>query len=299
MERIYIYPYMLMIFVVIFYSGNILVGKGINELPPLTITFFRLLVAFIVLLPFGLRSAWNNRSTFSRHKNAFMLMSVTGILLFNTFIYVSLQFTSATNVSVLEAMVPSVTAILSFFLLKERLRKIQWSGVILSLLGALFVVMNGNIFQLTLIEWNIGDAIMIGAILSWAIYSILVKKHMHLFPPIGAIFAMTCLATIILIPFVVIEWFIIGIPSFEMYQIAGLLYLGIFPSSIALIFYNRAVDLLSASRASVLMNFIPVVTMFVAYVWMNETITIFKIIGTLGVIIGVMFTTRTQRNSIV
>jgi len=285
-----------MIFVVIFYSGNILVGKGINKLPPLTITFFRLFIAFIVLFPFGFQSAWDYRSTFLRHKKAFMMLGVTGILLFNTFIYVSLQFTSATNVSVLEAMVPAMTAVFSFFLLKERLRKIQWTGVILSFLGALFVVMNGNIFKLTLIEWNIGDAIMIGAILSWAIYSIMVKKHMHLFPPIGAIFAMTCLSSIILIPFVAMEWLIVGIPSFETYQIAGLIYLGIFPSSIALIFYNRAVDLLSASRASVLMNFIPVITMFVAYVWMNESITIFKIIGTLGVIIGVIFTTRTQKS---
>lgn len=287
-----------MIFVVIFYSGNILVGKGINELPPLMITFFRLLIAFIVLFPFGFRSAWNNRSTFLRHKKAFMKMGVTGILLFNTFIYVSLQFTSATNVSVLEAMVPAVTAVLSFFLLKERLHKLEWTGVILSLLGALIVVMNGNIFQFTFMEWNVGDLIMIGAILSWAIYSIMVKKYMHLFPPIGAIFAMTCISSIILIPFVAIEWFVLGIPSFEAYQIAGLIYLGIFPSSIALIFYNRAVDLLSASRASVLMNFIPVITMFVAYMWMGETITIFKMIGTLGVIIGVIFTTRTQKSFI-
>src|SRR5699024_9712635 len=296
MEMIFIYPYILMIFVVIFYSGNILVGKGINKLPPLTITFFRLFIAFIVLFPFGFQSAWDYRSTFLRHKKAFMMLGVTGILLFNTFIYVSLQFTSATNVSVLEAMVPAMTAVFSFFLLKERLRKIQWTGVILSFLGALFVVMNGNIFKLTLIEWNIGDAIMIGAILSWAIYSIMVKKHMHLFPPIGAIFAMTCLSSIILIPFVAMEWLIVGIPSFETYQIVGLIYLCFFPSSIVFIFYNRAVDLLSASRASVLMNFIPVITMFVAYVWMNESITIFKIIGTLGVIIGVIFTTRTQKS---
>ena len=296
MEMISIYPYILMIFVVIFYSGNILVGKGINELPPLTITFFRLLIAFIVLFPFGFRSAWTNRSIFFKHKKEFMKLGVTGILLFNTFIYVSLQYTSATNVSVLEALVPSVTAVLSFFLLKERLRTIQWAGIILSLLGALFVVMNGNILQFTVIDWNIGDVIMIGAILSWAIYSIMVKKHMHLFPPIGAIFAMTYLSSMILLPFVALEWLIVGIPSFETYQIAGLLYLGIFPSSIALLFYNRAVDLLSASRASVLMNFIPVITMFVAYVWMDETITIFKIIGVLGVIIGVIFTTRTQKS---
>src|SRR5699024_5728828 len=122
MEVIDMYPYILMIFVVIFYSGNILVGIGINDLSPLTITFFRLFIAIIVLYPFVFRSAWQNRSTFLTHKKPFIIMGVTGILLFNTFIYISLQFTSSTIVSVLEAMVPAVTAILSFFILSERLR---------------------------------------------------------------------------------------------------------------------------------------------------------------------------------
>src|SRR5699024_3396807 len=107
----------LMIFVVIFYSGNILVGKGINELPPLSITFFRLFIAIRVLCRVGFLSAWQNRSTILTHKKPFIIMGVTCILVFNTFIYTALQFTSSANVSVLEAMIQTVTAILSFFIL--------------------------------------------------------------------------------------------------------------------------------------------------------------------------------------
>src|SRR5699024_2995375 len=148
MEVIDMYPYILMIFVVIFYSGNILVGKGINELPPLTITFFRLFIAIIVLYPFGFRSAWQNRSTFLTHKKPVIIMGVTGILLFNTFIYISLQFASSTNVSVLAAMAPAVTAMLSFFILSERLLNIHLTVVISSLLCTLCVVININISEL-------------------------------------------------------------------------------------------------------------------------------------------------------
>src|SRR5699024_11098076 len=138
MEVIDMYPYILMIFVVIFYSGSILVGKGINELPPLTITFFRLFIAIIVLYPFGFRSAWRYRSAFLTHDQPFIFVGVTRISSFNTFSYISLQFTSSTHVSVRGAMVPAVTAILSFLILSERVRNIQWTGVLLPLLGALF-----------------------------------------------------------------------------------------------------------------------------------------------------------------
>src|SRR5690554_7344109 len=110
-----------MIFVVIIYAANILIGKAINDLPPFTITFFRLLVAFLIILPIGFKSAWKNREVFWKYKWPFLLLTLTGMTLFNTFIYSSLQFTTATNVSVLESSIPVVTVILSASLLKEKL----------------------------------------------------------------------------------------------------------------------------------------------------------------------------------
>src|SRR5690625_2302280 len=160
-----------MIFVVIFYAINILTGKALNELPAFTVAFFILLVAFIILLPIGFRGARQFRTTFLDYKKPFLVMTLTGVTFFNTFIYGSLQFTTASNVSVLEAVIPVVTVILSVWLLKERLQRLQWTGVLLSFIGALWVVMDGRVFQLASIDWNIGDAIMIGAIGSWAVYS--------------------------------------------------------------------------------------------------------------------------------
>lgn len=286
--------YVMMLFVVIFYAGNILTGRAINELPPFTIAFFRLAVAFIVILPFGLRSAWEQRHKFLAHKKPFLIMTLTGITLFNTFIYSALQFTTSTNVSVLEGSIPVATVMLSAILLKEKLRGIQLAGVILSLIGAIWVVLDGNLFSLANMDWNIGDGIMLGAIGSWSIYSILVKKYMHLFPQFGALLVMSGISIVVLLPIVVAEWFITGMPVeiTAPKNVAGLAYLGVFPSFIALIFYNRAVGVLGASQASVFLNFLPVVTMIGAYFWLGETITIMKIAGALAVICGVILTTR-------
>lgn len=284
----------MMIFVVIFYAGNIPIGKAINELPPFTIALFRLFVAFIVMLPFGLRSAWEYRFKMWEYKKPFLIMTLTGITFFNTFIYGSLQFTTSTNVSVLETVIPVVTVVLSAVLLKEKLRNVQKIGVLLSLVGAIWVVLDGRIFHLSAMNWNVGDGIMIGAIGCWAVYSITVKKYMHLFPQKAALLVMSGISIIVLLPFVAVEWLVTGIPSSLMtvMNISSLAYLGIFPSFIALIFYNHSVRLLGASQASVFLNFLPIVTMIGAYLWLGETITLMQIIGALAVICGVLLTTK-------
>ncbi|ADU28909.1 DMT family transporter [Evansella cellulosilytica] len=288
-----IYPYILMILVVIFYSGNILIGKAINDLPPYTIAFFRVAIAFIVLLPIGLRSAMENRSLFWKYKKPLLIMTLSGVTFFNTFIYASLQFTTASNVAVLETIIPVVTVILSAYILKEKLRNIQTTGVILSVLGAIWVVLDGRIFQMTTMDWNIGDAIMIGAILTWSIYSIYVKQYMHLFPTYGVLCVMTGISVIVLLPVVLIEWSILGVPTIHVSNhMAGLLYLGIFPSFVALVFYNRAVAMLGASQASVFLNFLPVFTIIGAYFWLGETITWMQVVGACIVILGVLLTTQ-------
>lgn len=290
------YPYILMVLVVMFYAGNILVGKALNDLPPLTLAFSRLVVAFIVLFPIGFLSAWKERSAFWEHRRPLLLMTVTGVTFFNTFIYGALHFTTATNVSVLESVIPVVTIILSAVMLKEKLRGIQWAGALLSFLGAVLVVLKGKVFQLASVSWNIGDVIMIGAIVSWALYSIYVKRYMHLFPSFAALFLMTGISVMVLLPVVFVEWLIGGIPTIAFpSHIAGFLYLGIFPSVVALVLYNRAVDLLSPSQASVFLNLLPVVTMAGAYIWLNETITVIQLVGALVVVAGVFLTTQSGR----
>ena len=223
-------------------------------------------------------------------------MTLSGIALFQTLIYSALQFTTASNVAVLESTIPSVTALLSILWLKENLRRIQWTGIFLSLFGAVWVVMDGRVLQIATAGWNMGDVIMVGAVLCWAVYSVAVKQYMHLFPQYGALFAMSAVSLALLLPFVLTEWMIIGFPGAlltgQPEYWAGLAYLGLFPSFIALLFYNRAIELLSAARASVFLNFLPVATIAGAYVWLDETVTFMQVIGASLVILGVMLTTR-------
>lgn len=288
--------YVLCALVVVFYAGNILTGKALSDLPPITIAFTRLVIAFAILLPFGWRSAWQARRSFVEHGRPLLLMTATGVAFFTTLIYASLRYTSATNVAVLEAAIPAVTVALSFFVLHERLLLIQWIGVAVSLVGAVSVVMNGNIAALGRVDWNKGDGIMAVAVICWAVYSIAVRRHMRHFPELGVLGVMTGLSILILCPLVLTEWWIVGeMPLEPGPHWWGLLYLGVFPSVVALAFYNRAVATLGASQASAFLNFLPVATMLGAFLLLDEQISEAQIVGAALVMTGVFVTLRPPR----
>jgi len=285
--------YIALLLVILMYSGNILVGKAINELPPFTIALGRLTVAFIMLTPFGLFQAVKDKNLYLQYKRPLLIMTLTGITFFSSFIYSALQFTSSTNVSILETLIPALTVVLSVWFLKENITLIQWLGVIVSFAGAVWVVADGSLTFFVQHIPNKGDMIMIAAIISWAIYSLHVKQYMHNFRIFGIIWFMTGISVIILLPIVMIEWSITGIPDiFQGGKLAGIFYLGIFPSFIALILYSRSVIVLGAGKASVMLNLLPVFTMFGAYFLLNENISFSQILGSLIVISGVTMTIR-------
>jgi len=285
--------YIALLLVILMYSGNILVGKAINELPPFTIALGRLTVAFIMLTPFGLFQAVKDKNLYLQYKRPLLIMTLTGITFFSSFIYSALQFTSSTNVSILETLIPALTVVLSVWFLKENITLIQWLGVIVSFAGAVWVVADGSLTFFVQHIPNKGDMIMIAAIISWAIYSLHVKQYMHNFRIFGIIWFMTGISVIILLPIVMIEWSITGIPDiFQGGKLAGIFYLGTCPSFIALILYSRAVIVLGAGKASVMLNLLPVFTMFGAYFLLNENISFSQILGSLIVISGVTMTIR-------
>ncbi|CAM3991333.1 DMT family transporter [Alkalicoccus chagannorensis] len=280
-----------MILVTMFYAGNILVGRALNELPPFTIAYTRLLLAFLLLLPFA-PAAWRHRGLFWTYRWPFFWMTAAGVTFFNTFIYGSLQYTTAANVAVLETLIPAVTVIAAFLLLHEPLKARQWTGASISFFGALFVITEGRIDTLLTMEWNPGDILMSGAVICWTAYSLLVRKYMHLFPSLAALFLMNFLSILMLLPFIAVEWSLGGVPvPFTLNEISGLLYLGIFPSVVALFLFNKAVAALGAGRSSIFLNLLPVFTIAGSVLLLQEPVSSPQIIGAGVLIAGVMMST--------
>jgi drug/metabolite transporter (DMT)-like permease len=287
--------YLLLLITVIIYSGNLLVGKAISHLSPQTVTFFRFLIAFIVILPFARLELRAKREMFLKNWKPLVGMSFTGIIIFNFLVYLSLNFTTSTNAGIVESTTPIFTIMLGFFALKERLRVIQVLGMILSFIGAFWVITKGSWEIISQLQINIGDFYMLLAVIMWSIYTILVKQHNHKFPAYGSLAIMMAVGLIVLFPFALMDWLSGNGVTFTFSTVLGLLYLGVFPSIIALMFWNKAVADIGASKASIFLNLLPVFTTVGAVIFLKEKVILAQVFGGLLVITGVLITTKRKK----
>lgn len=272
------------------FSGNLIVGKAINELPPITIAFFRTLIAFLVVLPFGIKQFRYYYKIWRENFWPLVGIALTGITTFNVLVYLSLNFTTSTNAGIVEATTPAFAMVLSYLILKENLKPKHIIGTVVSFIGALWVLTSGSIERLLQLNFNIGDITMLLAVIIWAFYTLIVKQHNHKFPIFGGTLAMVGLGVVILVPAVLVEWFVLGIPTqiTQTSNWSGLLYLGIFPSFIALVLWNQAVSDLGPSLSSVFLNLLPFFTTIGAIIFLNEEVVAAQILGGVLVVVGVI-----------
>ncbi|HSH47080.1 MAG TPA: DMT family transporter [Halomonas sp.] len=289
-------PHLLLLVVVAIFSGNILVGKALVDLPPFTISLGRVFIALLVMLPLGWTQARRSWPVFVRHWRPLLGLALSGVTFFNALIYASLKFTSPTNVAILESLIPVVTLLLSALLLGERFLPRQWAGVVASFVGAVVVVTAGQGSVKMPGGMNPGDLIMLLAVLVWVGYSLLVKEHMARFPRYGALLVMLVIANLALIPIALLEGAWRVVPALSGAQLAGLAYLGIFPSVIALLLYNSALAELGPTRTAIYLNLLPVYTLVGAWWLLGDPILLAEVIGS-GVVIGGVWLTLVKRRS--
>ncbi|MDN3524725.1 DMT family transporter [Halomonas sabkhae] len=283
-------PHLFLLLVVAIFSGNILVGKALTELPPFTISLGRVFIALLVVLPLGFHQARRAMPVFRRHWRPLLGLALTGVAFFNALIYASLKFTSPTNVAILESLIPVATLLFSAIVFGERFRWLQWGGVGLSFVGAVLVIMSGKASVAMAGGLNPGDLIMLLSVMIWVGYSMLVKRYMALFPRYGGLLVMLVIANLALAPVALLEGAWQVLPQLAGDQALGLLYLGIFPSVVALLLYNHALATLGPTGAAVYLNLLPVFTMFGAFWWLGDPILATELLGAVVVVVGVWFT---------
>ncbi|MBU9713149.1 DMT family transporter [Evansella tamaricis] len=288
------HPYILLSFAMLFFSGNFIVGKAFEGIiPPFTLALFRFSSAILLLLPFCYKTLKLNIPLWKQEWRPLVGLSVFGIVLFNSCLYLSVNYTSSINAAIVDALTPTVAIILGFFLLKEKMTKLQLCGVSLSFAGILWIITKGSLDVLITLSFNAGDLIMLLGIIFWAIYSIIIKVHSHKFPSIAGLVVTMIIGCVILLPMALMEWFIYGFPYlWEWKTILGILYIGIFPSALALAAWYKGVGQIGPAKASVFFNLVPVFTTILAILFLGEMVSYHQLIGGFIVLLGVYLSTK-------
>src|SRR5258708_18086184 len=165
-------PYLLLSITALCWAGNAIVGRlAAGHIPPVTLSFLRWSLAFLVILPFAWTHLKRDRGAIRSHLGTMIFLSVIGISAFNTLQYWSLEHTTALNTLLLQSAGPLFVAGWSLILLGIRLTLAQAVGIAVSLTGVLVILLHGDLTAITPIDFHRGDLIFNAAPLMFGLYS--------------------------------------------------------------------------------------------------------------------------------
>ena len=285
-------PYLLLTLTVLFWSGNFVLGRGIREsIPPMSLNFWRWAGALLILLPVGLPRIYRQRALMCRHWRFITLMSIPSIAIFNACIYQALQTTTTTNTVLVNAMLPVFIAVTAWMGFRDRLSARQAGGVGVSLLGLVFIVTRGHLEDLGNLTGSTGDIWTLVAGISWALYSVYLRKRPTEMDPIGFLTAMIFSGLLFLLPFYLWEIHRVGGFALNLKTSASLGYVAVFPSVLSYIFWNQGVRMVGPNRAGIFFHLMPVFSVAMAIAFLGEQLQIFHVWGVLLIFTGIVLTT--------
>jgi len=286
-------PYLLLTLTALFWSGNMVLGRGIRaDVPPLALAFWRWAIAFLLVLPLALPHLKSQWPLLKQAWRPVLLLGLLGVGGYNTFAYLALQHTSATNAVLLNSFIPVVTIAISWAFLGKHLSRPQAIGVVISLIGALTIVARGDLDVLAHLNLNRGDAWMLLAVLVWAVYTVGLAWRPAGVHPMLMLAAMTGVGLAALFPAYLWEMTLGREIHLHLGSLASIAYVGIFPSFIGYIFYNRGVAEVGANKASLFIHLMPVFGTLLSVVFLGEIPFWYHYLGIALIFAGIWLTMR-------
>ena len=275
---------------VFFWAVNTIIARGVVfQIRPITLSFYRWLVALIIILPFALPRLRTDFRLIKQHLGFLFFLSVPSVTAYNTILYLGAQYTTATNISMVVATMPVMTLAFSWIMNREKPALLKALGVMISLMGMLMIIARGSWQVLAALTFNPGDLLIVLSIASWAFYSVMLRRRQIDISPVSFLTVLIFFGVLCILPFYLWE-----LTVFNGFEINGVtitifLYLGICPSILSYICWNFGVKKAGASTASVFMYLLPVFTSILAVLFLNEDLFSYHFFGGAMILAGLMF----------
>ena len=291
--------YILLILTTLFWSGNFIVGKAAStfEIPPFSLNFYRWLFAGLILLPFTFNEILKKKDYIFRNIGFFTILGITSITIFNSTVYYSLYYMQVISGVLMISTIPVWIMFISSILGIEKTNKFQIIGVILSLLGVLFIITKSDLEVIKNLDFNRGDLIMASGMFAWALYSALLKKKTYEISQITLLEVVIVTGLIFLIPIYILEMnfgnqIVVGKPF-----VLTLSYVVLFPGLAAFFFWIKGISIIGANRAGVFLHLMPVFGSIMAMILFDEKFMIYHLLGALFIIAGITLSNKKIKNA--
>lgn len=277
--------YLVLIIATLCWGGNAVAGKlAVGHVSPMVLTFLRWTLAVAAITAISVPQLVRDWPVVRKRLPYFLALGAVGYTCFNAALYTALQYTSAINVAVIQAGIPMVIFALNFALFRTRISTGQIVGFFLTIAGVALLASHGDLLSLLKLEMNVGDAIMLLSVLSYAIYTVMLRWK----PQVNWRTLMAIPAIAAMISSVPLMWWEVAHDTAMWPDVKGWVitaYTALFASLIAQIFFILGVERIGPNRAGLFINLIPVFGTFLSVLIIGETLhpyQLFALALTLG-----------------
>ncbi len=288
------FAYLLLILTTLFWSGNFIVGKSASlyEIPPFSLNFFRWFFAGLILFPFTYKEILKKKKYILSNLGFFSILGITSITIFNSIVYYSLYHTQVISGVLMISTIPVWIIFISSILKIEKSNIFQIMGVILSLIGVIFIITKADINLITNLEFNKGDLTMVIAMFAWALYSALLKKKKYQISQISLLQVVIITGLIFLIPVYFIEMSFGNTINLNKPFYLTLTYVVLFPGLASFFFWIKGISIIGANRAGAFLHLMPIFGAIMAMIIFNEKFMFYHLLGAIFIVTGITLSNR-------
>lgn len=284
--------YAMLTIVMLLWAGNSIVGRAVREdVLPFTLAFVRWTGAFLILLPFAAATLRRERAAIARGWAPILLLGLLGVGAFNALLYSGLRETAASNALLLQASIPTLVMLFDRLFFGVRARLWQLIGVLLSTIGVMVIVFQGDIARAAQLHLGHGDVLVLCSVLAWSLYTVFLRLR----PPISAIAFITvtfAVGVVTMAPLAFMEWHggakVVLTPG----VLGAFAYVAVLPSIVAYFIFNAAVVRIGPASAGQAITLMPLFGALLSALLLGETLHGYHAAGMMLILAGIVISLR-------
>ena len=283
--------YVKLLLTAFFWGGTFIAGRAIaGNVGPFSAAFLRFLIASAAL--FALTRRIEGKIPIIRRRQVvpIILLGLTGVFAYNVFFFKGLQYIEAGRASLIIANNPVFIALFSALFFREKLPPQKIIGIGVSVFGAVIVISRGHPALLFTSGMGLGEILIFGCVASWVTFSLIGKTVMGSLSPVASIFWSSSVGTAALLVPACIEGLLTDWRFYVPVDWLSLFYLGIFGTVLGFVWYYEGIRAIGPTKAALFINFVPISAILLAWVILDEPVTLSLLVGAVLVSIGVYLT---------
>lgn len=286
-------PYVALVIAMFCWGSIIVLVRYVrNDFPPLGLSFWRIFIAFLILLPVSIGPLRRQWSIVRESWKIFALLALLFWVGGNALLFLSLQYTVALNAGVINSAEPLLIVLFAWLLFRDPFTWKQGFGLVLSLVGVVVLISKGSLDRLLQFDINKGDLFVAAAYTFWSLYAVLLRKIPRGLDQRVILTVLLGFGSLYLLPIYLAETALIGPVPLTMANVATALFVAVFASIIPMLLWNRSIQKLGPGRAGQFVHLISVFSVLLAITFLGEILGTHHMAGIALIVSGLFIAAR-------